>query len=70
MKLSERRYSQKILLGRQGNALISLIAITLVTFVLFAFIKAIWYFRFPKDEAPLLFERNVMNWFVLPALTK
>jgi membrane associated rhomboid family serine protease len=67
MKLSERRYSQKILLGRQGNALISLIAIILVTFVLFAFIKAIWYFRFPKDEAPLLFERNVMNWFVLPA---
>ena len=67
MKLSERRYSQKVLLGKQGNALFTLIAITLVVFVLFAFLKAIWYFRFPKDEAPLLFTRNIFNWLTLPA---
>jgi membrane associated rhomboid family serine protease len=67
MNLSERKYRQKILLGRQGNALMTLIAISLVMFVMVAFMKAIWYFRFPKEEAPLLFNKNVLGWFVLPA---
>lgn len=67
MKLSERRYSQKVLLGQQGNSLITLIAISLIMFVMFAFIKAIWYFRFPPADAPLLFNKNIMAWFVMPA---
>ncbi len=67
MKLSEKRYSPKVLLGRDGNSLMTLIAIILIMFVMMAFIKAIWYFRFPPAEAPLLFSKNIMAWFVMPA---
>jgi membrane associated rhomboid family serine protease len=29
--------------------------------------KAIWYFRFPKEIAPDLFNKNVLGWFAMPA---
>ena len=67
MNLSERQYRQRISLGQTGNSLVKLIAITLVMFVLLAFMKAIWYFQFPKEVAPVLFEKNILGWFALPA---
>ena len=44
-----------------------LIAICLIMFVGLAFMKAVWYFRFPKEIAPSLFTKNVLGWFALPA---
>ena len=44
-----------------------LIAICLIMFVGLAFMKAVWYFRFPKEIAPSLFTKNVLGWFTLPA---
>lgn len=44
-----------------------LIAICLVVFVGLAFMKAVWFFRFPKEMAPDLFIKNVLSWFVMPA---
>ncbi len=67
MTYSEKQYKQKITLGQSGNALMMLIAICLILFVGLAFMKAVWYFRFPKELAPSLFEKNVLNWAVMPA---
>lgn len=64
---SEKQYRQKITLGQSGNALITLVAICLIFFVGLAFMKAVWYFRFPKEIAPSLFTKNVLGWFTLPA---
>lgn len=44
-----------------------LIAICLIMFVGLAFMKAVWFFRFPKEIAPSLFTKNVLGWFALPA---
>ncbi len=45
----------------------TLIAICLIMFVGMAFMKAVWYFRFEKEIAPALFDKNVLGWFVMPA---
>jgi len=67
MTFPEKQYKQKITLGQSGNALIMLIAICLILFVGLAFMKAVWFFRFPKELAPSLFEKNVLSWFAMPA---
>lgn len=67
--ISEQPYKQKITLGQSGNALVLLIAICLILFVGLAFMKAVWYFRFEKELALPLFNKNIMGLFVLPADT-
>ena len=67
MTYSEKQYKQKITLGQNGNALMMLIAICLIAFVGLAFMKAVWYFRFPKELAPSLFEKNMLGWVTMPA---
>ena len=67
MNYSEKRYKEKLSLGQSNNSLITLIAICLVMFVGLAFLKAVWFFRFPKEIAPDLFNKNVLGWFVMPA---
>jgi membrane associated rhomboid family serine protease len=67
MTYSEKQYKQKITLGQHGNMLIMLIAICLMLFVGLAFMKAVWFFRFPKEMAPSLFTKNVLGLFALPA---
>ena len=67
MTYSEKEYKQRITLGQSGNTLMMLIAICLIMFVGLAFMKAVWFFRFPKEIAPSLFTKNVLGWFVLPA---
>jgi membrane associated rhomboid family serine protease len=64
---TEQQYRKRISLGESGNTLITLIAICLITFVGFAFMKAVWYFQFPKETALPLFNKNVLGWFVMPA---
>jgi len=67
MTYSEKQYKQRITLGQSGNTLMMLIAICLIMFIGLAFMKAVWFFRFPKEIAPSLFTKNVLGWFVLPA---
>lgn len=67
MTYSEKQYKQRITLGQSGNMLVMLMAICLILFVGMAFMKAVWYFRFPKEVAPDLFAKNVLAWFVMPA---
>lgn len=69
MNFPEKQYKQKITLGQSGNALLLLIAICLIVFVGLAFMKAVWYFRYQKDLALPLFNKNVLGWFVMPADT-
>ena len=68
MAYIERKYRRKITLGQSGNALITLIAINLVLFVVFAFVKAIYFFRYAdKSAAETFYYQNVLDWFTLPA---
>jgi len=69
MKISEKKYQQRISLGQSGNSLMTLVAICLIMFVMMAFLKAVWYFRFEKEVAPALFDKNVLKWLILPADT-
>jgi membrane associated rhomboid family serine protease len=70
MKYSEKQYRQKLSLGQSGNALTALIIIHLVMFVIFAFIKVLWYFKFNDNVLALnLFNKDVLTWFTLPAET-
>jgi len=68
MNYSEKKYRQKILLGERGNNLFLLLGICLVVFVIFAFVKALWYFNYPdKLVAQALFNKNVLGLFAVPA---
>lgn len=75
MTYSEKQYKsagsggRKITLGESGNTLMMLLAICLIIFVGLAFMKAVWYFRFPKEIAPTLFNKNILAWAVMPADT-
>lgn len=44
-----------------------LIAICLILFVGFAFIKAVWFFKYPKEVALANYYSDVLTWFTLPA---
>jgi membrane associated rhomboid family serine protease len=73
MPYSEQKYKPtesdgpKISLGQSGNMLMMLIAICLIMFVGLAFMKAVWYFRYPKEEALTYFNKDILNLFTLPA---
>lgn len=68
MTYSEKQYKQKISLGQSGNSLMMLIAISLIMFVILAFVKALWFFNYPeKQEAVTMFNKNVLGLFALPA---
>jgi membrane associated rhomboid family serine protease len=67
MPYTEKKYKQKITLGQSDNALMKIIAICLIMFVGLAFMKAVWYFSYPKETALALFNKNVLGLFTLPA---
>jgi membrane associated rhomboid family serine protease len=73
MTYSEKKYKsagsgrQKISLGESGNTLMTLIAICLIMFVGLAFMKAVWYFKYPKEEALTYFNKDVLSLFILSA---
>jgi membrane associated rhomboid family serine protease len=67
MNYSEQKYRKKILLGQSNNYLMILIAICLILFVGFAFIKAVWFFKYPKEVALANYYSDVLTWFMLPA---
>lgn len=70
MLYSEKKYRQQMTLGQRGNSLTTLVAICLIIFVGLAFMKAVWYFRFPKEIALSLYTKNVLGLFTLPADTE
>jgi membrane associated rhomboid family serine protease len=68
MAYYEKEYKRRLLVGQGNNALITLIAISLVIFVIFFFIETIIHLRYEnKQEAIAAFNDNVLSWFVLPA---
>jgi membrane associated rhomboid family serine protease len=70
MTYSEKQYKQKISLEQKTNPLMMLVAISLILFVILAFVKALWYFNYQdKNIALPLFNRNVLGLFVLSADT-
>lgn len=53
-------------IGEEGNSLVMLIAVQLAVFIVFAFIKVIYYFSYAKEGLGL-YRQQVLNWFTLPA---
>ncbi len=70
MTYSEKQYKQKISLEQKTNPLMMLVAISLILFVILAFVKALWYFNYQdKNIALPLFNKNVVGLFALSADT-
>lgn len=70
MAYYEKEYRRRLSLGQSGNTLVLLIAINLVVFVLLAFIKVIYFFRYEDHQVALsLFDKNILSWFTLPVDT-
>jgi membrane associated rhomboid family serine protease len=67
MTYTEKKYRPKITPGLSSHSLTLLIAICLVMFVGLAFLKAVWYFRYPREEALGYFNHDILSLFVLPA---
>ncbi|HVZ56985.1 MAG TPA: rhomboid family intramembrane serine protease [Chitinophagaceae bacterium] len=57
-------YRRRLSIGSENSALVALIAINLTIFVIFAFIKLIYFFSHIPIE---YYYQNVLNWFALPA---
>ena len=56
-----KEYRRRLNIGRDGNSLIMLIAINLVVFIIFTFIKVLYYF----DQNIDLYRPHVLDWFIL-----
>lgn len=72
MKYSEKQYRQRLQLDKSQNGLLLLMAICLMAFVGFAFVKALWYFNNPSPDKKFaldLFNKNVLGLFTVPADT-
>ena len=68
MTYIREKYKRKISLDQNGNTLTILVAINLIVFVIFAFIKTLYYFRYAdKNSAIAFYHENVLSWFTLSA---
>ncbi len=54
-------------LGQSDNALMKIIAITLILFFGLGFMQAVWYVTNPKDLAVVNFNKQVLRLFIMPA---
>jgi len=71
MTYSEKQYKQKVSLEPKTSPLMMLVAVSLILFVILAFIKALWFFQYQdKNIALPLFNKNVLGLFVLHADTE
>ena len=66
MSYYQQRNRGRLTIGQDGNALVMLIAVQLVVFVLFSFIKIIYFFT---DGAPglIIYEQDILSWVMLPS---
>ena len=70
MAYYEKEYKRKLSLGQSNGALITLIAIHLLMFVIFGFLKMIYYFLYQDGKTAVsIFNKNILSWFILPADT-
>lgn len=69
MSYYEKQYKRRITLGQSGNTLVILIAINLVIFVAFAFIKAICYFNHGNPDGLVIYNESVLPWVTLSSDT-
>jgi len=63
-------YRKKMSLGQDGNALIQLIVMNAVMFVILKFILSIYWITSASGDAALttaIYNKNIFQWFVLPA---
>lgn len=60
MNYSEKKYRQRISLGQNNNSLVILVAINLIVFVSFAFVKALYYFNHGNPDGLVLYQQNVL----------
>jgi membrane associated rhomboid family serine protease len=67
MSYTKKQYKQRMTLGQSDNALMKLIAITLIMFVGLAFMKAVWYVTYEKEVAVSHFNKEILNLFIMPA---
>jgi membrane associated rhomboid family serine protease len=67
MSYYEKEYKRRLSLGQDGNALVMLIAINLVVFVLFAFIKVFYFFTYTQEVADANFYNDIYRNLALPA---
>jgi membrane associated rhomboid family serine protease len=68
MAYYDKGYKRRSILGQGNSALITLIAINLIIFVIFAFVQAIYYLKSENGEgARTAFENGFLNLFTLPA---
>jgi len=61
-----QRRKNRLGIGQDGNALITLLAIHLIVFVLLSFTKVIYYFG-NAEEGLNLYQKNILSWVTLPA---
>jgi membrane associated rhomboid family serine protease len=59
--------SRKFSIGQDGNALILLIVINITVFILLQFIKVIYFFTDGRELGIELFERQIMDYVMIPA---
>src|SRR5436190_15518020 len=67
MSYYQQQNRHRLSIGQDGNALTMLIAINLIAFVILAFIKVVYYFSEPTQDAMVVFDRNFFDWVTLPA---
>ncbi|MFI5130689.1 MAG: rhomboid family intramembrane serine protease [Chitinophagales bacterium] len=68
MSYQERQYGRRSMFSQGGSALLTLIAINLIVFVLFAFVQAIYHLKSENSQQAVAeFNSGVVNWFALPA---
>ncbi len=65
MSYSEEKEHSPITFGESGNQLVLLTAFALISYVLLAFMKMMWLYRFPPDIAIGLYYNDIYNQFAL-----
>lgn len=63
MGFYEKEYRSRMSVGKNSNALVMLIAINLVVFVIFSFIKVVYYF----NDSIGVYNDQILTWVTLPA---
>ncbi len=66
MSYYQQRRRGGLTIGQDGNALVMLIAVQLVIFVLFQFIKIVYYFT-DGAEGVALYRQDILSWVILPS---
>ena len=61
------RRKQKLFIGKDNNALITLIAINLIAFVVFSFVMLLYWANNGQEAGRILYEEEVQKWLALPA---